>query len=68
MTTLDHDTYAIRRKGYAPHYTTSNVALFQPEMHDAVLELIKVTSYVAQPYIGFIVFIDPREPGWSNIC
>jgi len=68
MTTLDHNAYVIRRKGYAPHYTTSNVALFQPEMHEAVLELVKVISHVAQLYTGFIVIIDPREPGWSNIC
>jgi hypothetical protein len=42
MTTLDHASHIIRRKAYAPHYTPSNVALFQPEMHDAMLELVKV--------------------------
>jgi len=42
MTTLDHASHVIRRKAYASHYTTSNVALFQPEMHHATLELVKV--------------------------
>jgi hypothetical protein len=42
MTTLDHATHAIVRKGYAPHYTLANLGLFQPEIHDFTLELIKV--------------------------
>ena len=42
MTTLDHSSRAIRRKGYAPHYSTSNLTQFQPEMHDCTLELVNV--------------------------
>jgi hypothetical protein len=42
MTTLDHATHAIIRKGYAPHYTLANLGFFQPEIHDFTLELIKV--------------------------
>lgn len=42
MTTLEHASHSIRRKGYAPHYTPSNVAKFQPEMHEAAVELINV--------------------------
>ncbi|KAF5369696.1 hypothetical protein D9615_010147 [Tricholomella constricta] len=41
MTTLEHAPHSIRRKGYAPHYTPSNVAQFQPEMHEVTLELVK---------------------------
>jgi len=43
MTTLDHASHVTRRKGYAPHYTPANVALFQPEIHDITLELVKVS-------------------------
>lgn len=42
MTTLDHASHSIRRKGYASHYTPNNVAKFQPEMHEASIELINV--------------------------
>jgi hypothetical protein len=42
MTTLEHAPHVIRRKGYAPHYTPANLALFQPEIHDFTLELINV--------------------------
>ncbi|KAG5642970.1 hypothetical protein DXG03_001818 [Asterophora parasitica] len=41
MTTLEHAPHSIRRKGYAPHYTPSNVAQFQSEMHEVTLELVK---------------------------
>ncbi|KAG6888517.1 hypothetical protein C0995_007760 [Termitomyces sp. Mi166 len=44
MTTLEHAAHSMRRKGYAPHYTPSNIAQFQPEMHEATLELVKVCS------------------------
>ncbi|EGO02344.1 hypothetical protein SERLA73DRAFT_178240 [Serpula lacrymans var. lacrymans S7.3] len=40
MTTLDHAQYAVRRKGYAPHYIPANLALFQPEARDFTLELV----------------------------
>ena len=43
MTTLDHASHVTRRKGYAPHYTPANLALFQPEIHDITLDLIKVS-------------------------
>lgn len=42
MTTLEHAGHSIRRKGYAPHYTPTNVARFQPEMHELTLELVNV--------------------------
>ncbi|KAG5349201.1 hypothetical protein C0989_005285 [Termitomyces sp. Mn162] len=41
MTTLEHAAHSMRRKGYAPHYTPSNIAQFQPEMHEATLELVR---------------------------
>ncbi|KIM73902.1 hypothetical protein PILCRDRAFT_717573 [Piloderma croceum F 1598] len=47
MTTLDHATHAIIRKGYAPHYTLANLGLFQPEIHDFTLELIKILDSFA---------------------
>ncbi|KAJ3506033.1 hypothetical protein NLJ89_g7099 [Agrocybe chaxingu] len=40
MTTLDHASHTIRRKSYAPHYTQSSVAQFQPEMQEYTFELI----------------------------
>ncbi|KAH9482159.1 Cytochrome P450 monooxygenase cypX [Psilocybe cubensis] len=40
MTTLDHASHSIRRKSYAQHYTPSNVAQFQPEMHEFTFQLI----------------------------
>lgn len=42
MTTLEHSSHAIRRKGYAPHYTPTNVAKFQPEMREIAFELVNV--------------------------
>lgn len=42
MTTLDHIGHTVRRKGYAQHYTPANLALFQVEAHDHVLELVTV--------------------------
>ncbi|KAF9237757.1 cytochrome P450 [Melanogaster broomeanus] len=46
MTTLDHAGHAVRRKGYAPHYTSANLALFQPEACDHVMGLIAALEYV----------------------
>ncbi|KAF8901790.1 cytochrome P450 [Mucidula mucida] len=40
MTTLQHSSHSMRRKGYAPHYVPANIAKFQPEMHDPTLELV----------------------------
>ncbi|PBK94016.1 cytochrome P450 [Armillaria gallica] len=40
MTTLDHASHSVRRKGYAPHYMPSNLSKFQAEMHDPTLELV----------------------------
>ena len=42
MTTLDHATHSMRRKGFAPHYTPTNIAHFEPEMHEVTLELVNV--------------------------
>ncbi|KAG6868113.1 hypothetical protein C0993_007491 [Termitomyces sp. T159_Od127] len=47
MTTLEHAAHSMRRKGYAPHYTPSNVAQFQPEMHEATLELVKTLDSIS---------------------
>lgn len=40
MTSLDHATHSMRRKGYAPHYTPANISHFEPEMHEVILELV----------------------------
>jgi hypothetical protein len=42
MTTLPHASHVFRKKGYAPHYTPTNLAQFQPEMHQSALELVNV--------------------------
>jgi cytochrome P450 len=42
MTTLPHASHAFRKKGYAPHYTPTNLAQFQPEMQQSALELVNV--------------------------
>ncbi|KIJ97258.1 hypothetical protein K443DRAFT_681651 [Laccaria amethystina LaAM-08-1] len=46
MTTLEHSSHAIRRKGYAPHYTPTNVAKFQPEMREMAFELVNTLENV----------------------
>ncbi|CCM00466.1 uncharacterized protein FIBRA_02499 [Fibroporia radiculosa] len=46
MTTLPNAQHAVRRKAYAPHYTPSNLALFQPELHDYTLKLVD-TLFIA---------------------
>ncbi|TFY78766.1 hypothetical protein EWM64_g5247 [Hericium alpestre] len=54
MTTLAHGPHAARKKGYAPHYSPANLALFQPEMHQYTLELtdllVDVTSATSFGY------------------
>ncbi|KAG6915908.1 hypothetical protein DXG01_009278 [Tephrocybe rancida] len=47
MTTLAHAPHSMRRKAYAPHYTPSNIAQFQPEMHEVTLELVKTIESLA---------------------
>ncbi|PSS08855.1 hypothetical protein PHLCEN_2v3470 [Hermanssonia centrifuga] len=47
MTTLPHAQHAIRRKSYAPHYTPSNLALFQPELQDFSLKLTDALERIA---------------------
>ena len=42
MTTLPHASHVFRKKGYAPHYTPTNLGQFQPEMHQSALELVNV--------------------------
>jgi hypothetical protein len=42
MTTLPHASHAFRKKGYAPHYTPTSLAQFQPEIHQSALELVNV--------------------------
>ncbi|KAJ4463772.1 cytochrome P450 [Lentinula edodes] len=40
MATLEHASHSVHRKGYAPNYVPSNLAKFQPEMHEPMLELV----------------------------
>ncbi|KAF8232514.1 cytochrome P450 [Tricholoma matsutake] len=40
MTSLNHATHSMHRKGYAPHYTPTNISHFEPEMHEVILELV----------------------------
>ncbi|PFH48986.1 hypothetical protein AMATHDRAFT_64081 [Amanita thiersii Skay4041] len=47
MTTLEHASHAIRRKGYAPHYNLSNLAKFQPEIHESIFELVNALENIA---------------------
>ncbi|KZT38154.1 cytochrome P450 [Sistotremastrum suecicum HHB10207 ss-3] len=42
MTTLDHAGHAIRRKTFTQFYAPAHLAKYQPEIHDAVLELMKI--------------------------
>jgi len=42
MTTLPNAQHAVRRKAYAPHYTPSNLALFQTDLNDYTLKLVDV--------------------------
>ncbi|KAI9513228.1 cytochrome P450 [Russula earlei] len=42
MTTLPHASHVSRKKGYAPHYTSTSLAQFQPEIHQSALELVKI--------------------------
>ncbi|KAF9528062.1 cytochrome P450 [Crepidotus variabilis] len=46
MSTLDHATHTIRRKSYAPHYSHSSVAQFQPEMSEHTFELINTLENI----------------------
>ncbi len=49
MTTLEHARHVIRRRGYAPHYTPTNVARFQPEMHEYMCEVLNVNFFFYTP-------------------
>lgn len=40
--TLDHTSHIICRKAYTSHYTPSNLAPFQSEIHDFTLELVNM--------------------------
>ncbi|KAI0036319.1 cytochrome P450 [Vararia minispora EC-137] len=46
MTSLPHAEHAPRRRAFAPHYTPSNIALFQPDIHKSVLELVEILEVV----------------------
>ena len=39
---MDHGDHAIRKKAYAAHYNTANLATFQPELQDLAVALISV--------------------------
>lgn len=47
MTTLPHASHAFRKKGYAPHYTPTSLAQFQPEIHQSALELVNILGGIA---------------------
>ncbi|TFY65879.1 hypothetical protein EVG20_g5213 [Dentipellis fragilis] len=47
MTTLPHGPHAIRKKGYAPHYTPTNLALFQPEMNQYAVEVAEILDNIS---------------------
>ena len=42
MTTLPHASHVFRKKGYAPHYTPTSLAQFQPEIYQSALDLVNV--------------------------
>lgn len=46
MTTLEHNPHLLRKRGYASHYNPANLALFQPEIHSYVNELVSVRSVI----------------------
>ncbi|KZV73896.1 cytochrome P450 [Peniophora sp. CONT] len=46
MTLLEHGPHAIRKRAYAPHYTPSNLSLFQPETHDFVLDTVEILEKI----------------------
>ncbi|KAI0782532.1 cytochrome P450 [Abortiporus biennis] len=47
MTTLPHAEHAIRKKAYSPHYNPSNLARFQPELHEFSLKLVDTLDRLA---------------------
>ncbi|KAF9004238.1 cytochrome P450 [Cyathus striatus] len=47
MTTLDHAKHVARRKGYAVHYSPSNVVKFQSELHEVLSELVNTLDSVS---------------------
>lgn len=70
MTTLEHASHSIRRKAYAPHYNPANLAKFQPEMHEPMLELVHVRPLVLvslRLLIDDRVSLDDRELQWENV-
>ncbi|KIY64381.1 cytochrome P450 [Cylindrobasidium torrendii FP15055 ss-10] len=47
MTTLDHASHSVLRRAYAPHYATSNLVKFQPEMNEVVQGLVQFLDTTA---------------------
>ncbi|OCB88939.1 cytochrome P450 [Sanghuangporus baumii] len=47
MTTLDHSSHLLRKRGYASHYNPANLALFQPEIHSFTRGLVDLLSAAA---------------------
>ena len=64
MTTLPHVPHVARKKGYAPHYSPANLALFQPEMHQYTLQLVDVRVIYFSP--GLLLTVRPTDPGWHR--
>ncbi|TRM67586.1 cytochrome P450 [Schizophyllum amplum] len=46
MTILEHAAHSARRKAWSPHYTTNNLAKFQPDMRYAARELITSIAFL----------------------
>ena len=45
MSVLEHSVHALRRRTVSPHYIPANLALFQTEMHDVILEAVQVCIF-----------------------
>ena len=45
MSILEHSAHALRRRTVSPHYIQANLALFQSDMHDVILEAVQVRDY-----------------------
>ncbi|KAI0307004.1 cytochrome P450 [Multifurca ochricompacta] len=48
MTTLSHASHVFRKKGYAPHYTPTSLAQFQPEIVQSALELVNILDGIVK--------------------
>ncbi|KAG8865168.1 hypothetical protein FRB96_000057 [Tulasnella sp. 330] len=58
MTTLDSAHHAVRKRAYAPHYTPTNLVLYQPEIHEFTNDCVdKIRIYDGQkPFDCLVLF------------